>query len=239
MMKKRWMAVTLVIGASLWALSAPQAQRVQKPPVKKAIENIEVQKLPIGQITITNPTSLSGVWFAGYFGRNITWTKSGTQPDNVKIELRDAGCSGGILVIAESTPNDGLHYWTIPESLSAGTYTIRISGGSAHGCSAQFPIHRLPYKITVPAGTWKIGSAHTITWTSTQPASTLVRLGFQSSLDQSKKIVKYDIPNDGSEAITVPDDLYTTGTYKILLTAQYPDYGLLEIAGGGPITIIH
>ena len=238
-MKKRWMAVALVFGAGLWTLSAQQAQKVQRPPVKKQIENIEAAKLPIGLITITNPAASSKPWFAGYYGRNITWTKTGTQPDSVKIELRNASCTGGVLVIAESTANNGLHYWTLPESLQAGTYTIRISGGSAQGCSAQFPIHRLPYKITVPPGTWKIGSSYTITWTSTQPASTLVRLGFQSSLDQSKRYVKYNTPNDGSETITVPDDLYTTGTHSILIAADYPDYGLLEVPGGGPITIVH
>lgn len=237
-MRKPWIAAMLALGIGMLALTAQQQQQIQKPPIKKKIENLDIPVTPIGSITITNPTSTSKPWFAGYFGRNITWTKIGGQPDNVKIELRNANCTGGVLVIAESTPNNGLHYWTIPESLAPGPYTIRISGGSVQRCSDQFQIHRLPYKITVPAGTWKIGNSYTITWTSTQPASTPIRLGFQSSLDQSKKIVKYDIPNDGSETITVPDGLYTTGTYKILLTAQYPDYGLLEIAGGGPITII-
>ena len=238
-MKKSWIVPILVFGFGLTAIAAQQAQQVQKPPVKKRIENLDIPVTPVGSITITNPTSTSKPWFAGYFGRNITWTKIGGQPDNVKIELRNAGCTGGVLVIAESTPNDGLHYWTIPESLAAGPHTIRISGGSVQRCSDQFQIHRLPYKITVPPGTWKIGSAQTITWTSTQPASTLVRLGFKSSLDQSSKIVKYDTPNDGSETITVPPDLLTSGSYVILIAAQYPDYGLLEVTGGGPITIIH
>jgi len=233
-MKKSWIALALVFGVGLLAFAAQQAQQVQKPPIQKRIERPEEMKNPVGFITITNPKSTSKPWFAG-LGTTITWTKSGVQPDNVKIELRDAGCTGGILVIAESTANDGNHFFMMPESVAAGSYTIRISGTGVQKCSEAFPVHALPYKITVPPGTWNVNSTHTITWTTNQPASTLLRLGLWRTVDASWTILKSNTPNDGSESITVPN---VSGSYKILIVAPYQDYGNLEFTGGGPITIV-
>ena len=231
-MRKPWIAAALVLGIGMLALAAQQAQQVQKPPVAKKIEKPDGWKTPIGFITITNPKSGDRPWFAGFIPNSILWTKAGPQPADVKIELRDAGCTGGVLVIAENTPNDGGFTWTVPESVPDGSYTIRISGPGVSKCSDPLQIRAKPWKVTVPASTWKIGSTQTVTWTTTQPASQTVRLYLTDSM-VNQQIISPVVPNVGSATITVPTPTEMKYHHYILLVAEYQSYGYLEIREAG------
>ncbi len=56
----------------------------------------------------------------------ITWTKSGTMPNSVKIDLLNA--TGVVVVqpIADNQPNSGTYSWTVPGGLSFGNYRVRV-----------------------------------------------------------------------------------------------------------------
>jgi Kre9/KNH-like N-terminal Ig-like domain len=238
--KKHWLAAIFVFGIGLLIFAAqPQAQQqqIKRPPIQQQIDKIKTPGIPLtGHITVTEPKSTSVPWFAGGDTNRILWTKSGIQPETVKIELRDSACTANILTIVESTANSGGPYvYVVPASVAAGTYKIRIGGTGASGCSEAIQIVPVPWKVTVPASTWKIGSTQKITWTSTQPPGVSIGLWLVPS---SPAVDLYSIgmtPNDGSHAITVPGP---AGSWRIRIEAVYGTYGALTFTGGGPITII-
>ena len=73
-------------------------------------------------ITVDFPYS-GNVWYKGKV-HYIKWRKSGNMNANVKIRLYQGETK--ILRIVDSTPNDGLYEWRIPESVDRGTYHIRV-----------------------------------------------------------------------------------------------------------------
>src|SRR3989449_971976 len=100
----------------------------------------------------------------------ISWTTSGTVP-NVKLEYSTDGGVTYPSVVAASVANTGSFSWTIPDSIS-NTVRVRVSDvtdASANDTSdGNFKI-RGNLTVSVPNGGegWIIGSAQTITWTST------------------------------------------------------------------------
>lgn len=75
-------------------------------------------------ITVTQP-SAGAVWKKGE-PRTIQWTKQGTTGANVRIALRAPNQTEAVLVIADPAPNSGSFAWTVPDSVAAGTYVIRV-----------------------------------------------------------------------------------------------------------------
>jgi len=78
-------------------------------------------------ITVTSPTA-SSEWPVGST-EPISWTKSGTMQATCAIRLRTAGSAESApaaLVIADGTANDGSYNWTIPASVTPGSYFIRV-----------------------------------------------------------------------------------------------------------------
>ncbi len=75
-----------------------------------------------GSISITHPAA-GECWEKGST-HTITWTKSGSMNANVKIRLFQS--STKVLNITNSTPNNGSYPWTVPTTLSDGTYYIRV-----------------------------------------------------------------------------------------------------------------
>lgn len=235
-MRKPWIAAMLVLGIGLLALAAQQQQQIQTRDLKKKIDRPDIPaELVRGSINITNPKSASKPWFAGGDLNFVEWTKTGTQPASVKIELRDSGCLGNIHTFAESTPNDGSERFVAPGSIPGGTYKIRISGTGVSGCSEPFTVVPVPWKITVPASTWKIGSTQTVTWTTTQPAGLMISLFLVPSNPAVDWFAFGNTSNDGSHTITVPGP---AGSYRLMIRAQFESYGVFEFRGGGPITIV-
>jgi hypothetical protein len=94
-------------------------------------------------ITVTSPTT-GNTWYLGST-HTITWTKSGTMPANVAVRLRRAGAPEtelAVVNITDSTANDGSLSWSIPASVPAGNYFIRVRTSSPDviGNSGTFSI---------------------------------------------------------------------------------------------------
>ena len=116
-------------GSYRWAVPASLANGSYKIRVKtidNAVfddsESFTIGNAPAESITVTNPHS-GQTWNKGNT-YTITWTKSGNMDANVKIRLMQGGTK--ILSITNSTANDGSYRWTIPSSVSNGSYKIRV-----------------------------------------------------------------------------------------------------------------
>lgn len=95
--------------------------------MKKIIYLLEILLMLSGLIfsqslNITSPHS-GQAWYKGKT-YTITWTKSGTMNNKVKIRLMQGGTK--ILGITDSTANNGSYSWTIPSSVANGSYYIRV-----------------------------------------------------------------------------------------------------------------
>jgi hypothetical protein len=120
------------------------------------------------RIQLTSPNG-GEVWFVGET-HNITWFSEDFTGPNVKLEFStDAGVNW--MPIINSTPNDGVHPWLIPDTLST-QCRVRVSdeadGIPSDVSDSNFTIS-VPLSITVtsPNGGefWATGSSHDITWT--------------------------------------------------------------------------
>lgn len=111
-----------------------------KPSIFR-IEDVSllVQQAATPTISVTNPTS-GALWTMGN-NYNIQWTSSNVS-GNVKILLQNTNGTT-VSTIVSSTTNDGDYTWTIPSSLTAGTYKIRVesvNNSSVYGLSGNFTI---------------------------------------------------------------------------------------------------
>lgn len=83
-----------------------------------------VEVLNAQSITVTSPAT--GVsWYKGA-SNEINWTSTGRMVASVRIELFDQTASIKILDIIGSTPNNGSYLWTIPDSVTEGSYRIKV-----------------------------------------------------------------------------------------------------------------
>jgi C1A family cysteine protease len=95
---------------------------------------------PAPAITVTSP--LAGAVWKRATKQSIRWTSSGAAIDKVRIRLyRNNKLK---LTIVLTTPNDGLHVWKVPTSLTKGTgYQVRVNtpDGSISDFSDIFSIN--------------------------------------------------------------------------------------------------
>ncbi len=144
---------------------------------------------------------------------DITWATPGTSTVNVRIELSINGGASYTDIVA-STPNDGSHSWTVPNSLSA-TCLVRITdtGNAALTDTSDsfFAIATAPppaSQITVvsPNGgeVWQALSTQQITWT-TQGTVGPVRIELTLNGGASFSDIVASTPNTGSYAWAVPN----------------------------------
>ena len=118
-------------------------------------------------LEVTSPDA-SSVWFKKT-AQQITWTKSGPQNANVKIELWRN--SSKVKDITTSTPNDGSHTWTPPGTLTtASNYFIRITtiDNLVSDDSEIFTITGSTITVTAPnaSSLWQRRTTQTIIWTT-------------------------------------------------------------------------
>ena len=132
-------------------------------------------------ITVLSPAA-ADEWSVGS-NYSITWTRSGAMPDQVTIRLRRAGSSNSdpaaavIAAEAANTGSGGTCRWTIPASVTAGRYFVRVKTvGSPAGTpevgndSPDFTILTSAVSaiiVTSPdtSSSWRPGSRQTIEWT--------------------------------------------------------------------------
>jgi hypothetical protein len=72
----------------------------------------------------------------------ITWIKSGTMPNSVKITLRNQNSTANVRDIADGVPNSGSYMWQIPADIPDGSYVVRVKakGSDVFGDSGIFSI---------------------------------------------------------------------------------------------------
>jgi hypothetical protein len=80
---------------------------------------------PAASITVTKPAA-NDTWNKSS-SHNITWTKTGSMPNLVKISLMDKNSAAVVGEIADNVPNSGSYSWTIPGDTAAGQYRVRVA----------------------------------------------------------------------------------------------------------------
>ena len=104
-------------------------------------------------ITVTSPTA-NKVWFKGET-KTITWTKSGSMANQVRIALVNEAASAVVQNIAMDTPNDGSYDWPLPMfNIPSGRFkiAIKVKGQNITGVSPAFDI-RIKRSAVQPAPT--------------------------------------------------------------------------------------
>jgi hypothetical protein len=101
-----------------------------------------------GQSIIVTSPARGNEWCLGST-HTITWTKSGAMPATVAVRLRRVGAPEtelAVVNITDSTANDGSLSWTIPASVPAGDYFMRVRTSSPDviGDSPNFKIKSCP-----------------------------------------------------------------------------------------------
>jgi len=176
-------------------------------------------------ITVTQPTEIQGEPKFTGTSHPITWTKTGTMPDTVKITLRNEASTAEIAVIADPAPNSGTYQWTIPASIADGKYVVRVKakGVNVLGDSQAFTIVT-EGKITITSPhegeTWEETTSQVITWTKKGSLANTVKIDL---LDSNYKVawsIAAQVPNSGSFPWTVPGDI-TIGNYKVQVSAKW------------------
>jgi subtilisin family serine protease len=166
-------------------------------------------------IAITSPDAAS-VWFKGT-AQNITWTKSGDQNANVRIQLwRNTSKAADI---ATKTSNDGSHTWTPPATLAAASnYFVRITtlDNLVTDDSDLYTITGPSITVTSPnaASVWQRGTTQAITWTKLGSQAALVNIKlYRNNVFQRNIGLKK--PNNGVFDWAIPADLMPQSGYAV------------------------
>jgi hypothetical protein len=121
-------------------------------------------------ITLTKPAG-GETWIKGQTYA-ITWTKSGSMPDLVKITLRNAVTLVDAAVIADDVQNSGSYQWMVPAATADGTYKVRVKAknttilgdSGAFTVAAPAPAGTITFVVPHSGDTWNNGQVHTIQW---------------------------------------------------------------------------
>jgi hypothetical protein len=148
---------------------------------------------------------------------NIRWTSN--YPGNVKIKLFKLyeWADTDTIVIAASTPNDGIYDWPIPTGIEPGTlYTLTIEGVGNSQVIAGVACFSITTKISMIAPStsvdWEMTTDHLIEWTDNIAENVDIKLYQGTTFIRS---IALNIPSDGSYEWTVPSDLTAGVNYRI------------------------
>jgi len=197
---------------------------------------------PAASITVTSPKSGDN-WTAGQ-AYDITWTKTGTQSANVKINIFKNSVSQANYIDQIVTVNDGLYSWTIPGTYTTGNYVLRIKTednllyddsdlfGITNGGGGVTP--KLTVISPTQCNTWYKGMTYTITWEKEGTMSSNVKINiFKDSVTPANFIEQLTGPNTGSISWPISGS-YADGNYIVRLKTDdnqvYDDSDLFPIA---------
>ena len=174
-----------------------------------------------GSLTATSPNG-GETWLRGTT-HAITWTKSGSPGDYVKIELLKAGVLNQIIVA--STANSGSYSWPILSTQTLGTdYKIRITSTTdpsiTDSSDADFAITTAEeLTVTSPNGgeDWVGGTTHEITWTSTGSPKAYVKIELLKG-GVLNRVISSTTANDGSFLWTMPLTQTLGNDYRVRIT---------------------
>jgi hypothetical protein len=159
------------------------------------------------EIIVTSP-SAGNEWCLGST-HTITWTKSGTMPATAAVRLRRAGAPEtelAVVSITDSTANDGSLGWTIPASVPAGDYFIRVRTNSPDviGDSPIFKIKSCPQAIIAGPRVVALGFPRTLTMPVT----------FRTSMKHRERYSWNCLRRMGTGAIEVPPSEMLVGFFN-------------------------
>ena len=154
-------------------------------------------------VAVTSPDGGES-WIAGTT-HDIQWTSTGSVA-NVKIEYSANNGSSWSAVIA-STPNDGAHPWSVPNSpttLGRVRVTDTADACCSDGSNAAFTVAPA-LTVTSPNGgeSWTMGSTQAVTWTSAGTAAN-VKVEYSTNGGSSWTTAIASTPNTGSYLWTTP-----------------------------------
>jgi len=184
--------------------------------------DVTVDPPPVDEILLTDPNG-GGTWTADTTAP-VAWSTLAAFP-NAKLEISTTGCTGTYSTLVASTPNDGSHTITVPDTPSA-TVCLRISdaadGIPSDTSDAVFTIAAGPEAVTVltPNGAenWVVGEAHDITWThdaGSTFANAKIDLSTTGCGGAFSVAVSASTTNDGSFAWTVPNNAGASSCIRI------------------------
>jgi hypothetical protein len=165
------------------------------------------------QITVTQPAA--GVTWNTGGTYVIQWTSTGTTKPAVKIMLWKSATF--VMDIVESTPNSGSFSWTIPTTLAADTYKIRVRtiGDNIVGIGGAFSIAAVsanaPVKVARPLADAQAAAA--------------ARLKFPALSISDVKLVPYEdglvitfaYKNSGTGPLPKASDMPVKPNYRVLI----------------------
>jgi hypothetical protein len=174
-------------------------------------------------ITVTSPAA-GQEWIQGgtYM---ITWTKSGDMQPTAAIRLRRAGSpetEDAAVAIANGTDNDGSYEWTVPLSVAAGDYFIRVrtDDSTVIGDSANFRVVSSgSITVSEPHATavYMARSSMPIVWTSSGIVGD-VRIELENATTRSLITVSASRPYNGSPLdYVIPDSVPEAG-YRVKIS---------------------
>jgi subtilisin family serine protease len=177
-------------------------------------------------ITVTSPNG-GETWIVGD-ANNITWTSTGLS-ENVRIEINRTYPSASWTDIIASTPNDGVHPWTVT-SPTGTTTRIRISGAVTttvkDTSDGNFTIGVRTITVTIPNGgeTWPVGSLQNVTWTSQNLTGTVNIQLNRTYPGATWENIALGTADDGNEpwTVTVPA---TNSARMRVVSVTYPTVG--------------
>lgn len=196
-------------------------------------------------LRVTSPNG-GELWVRGS-RQTLTWASTFTG-GLVKIKLFKGGAFHSW--ISAGAANTGSLGWTVPETLSvASDYTVQIYAASDFSkvdfSDAAFSIINSPLQMTSPNGgeRWYPGTKHAITWNTTNPGITSVKL----KLYKGRALqgwISGGTENDGSFTWTFPATAPLGNDYTVLIYAA-TDATLLDYSdapfslAAPPITMLN
>ncbi len=173
---------------------------------------------PPATLSITQP--IANVQYVPGNIMDIRW--SSNYPGNVKIKIFQLYNYGitDTLVIAASTPNDGIFDWPIPVDFEPGNfYALTIEGVGNPQVNTGVSCFTIKAKITMiapaNAANWEMTTSHLIRWQDNISENVDIKLYKGASFIRS---IALNTPSDGSFDWVVPDDLTAALDYKIRIT---------------------
>jgi hypothetical protein len=210
-------------GTQTWKVTGPGATTAQikitgATAATASTDTSDANFTIVQSITVTSPNG--GESWASGASQTVTWTSVGVT-GSVKIQIsRDSGATWATVVAA--TANDGTHTWTLAGYAST-TARIKVSSLSTLATNdmsdADFTITGTAaptITVTAPNGgeNWNVGSAQTITWTSTGLTGN-VKIEVSRNSGATWTTIIASTPNDGTHPWTVTSPGIATARIRI------------------------
>lgn len=166
----------------------------------------------------------------------VRWSSQGLQIENVKIEYSANNFSSSVTIV-ESTPNDGVYDWVLPEdALSGATIKVRVSmvgNASINDVSdSNFRI-RGGFTITSPASAGErriVGKTEAFTW-DTRGTIANVKVMYSATGAAPWTTIISSATNTGSYSFAIPAPRVETATAKIRIEDASDDTVYAESLG--------